>query len=79
MCHRIYYFLCQYKLINTDHFGFRSNPSTEQALLNLIETIKKSLNNDEIVCGVFVDLQKVFDTANHKVMVEKLSHYRIRS
>ena len=56
----MYSFLCKYKLINTNQFGFRSNRSTEHALISLIETIKKSLDNDEIVCGVFIDFTKGF-------------------
>ena len=79
MYHRIYSFLCKYKLINTNQFGFRSNHSTEHALISLIETIKKFLDNDEIVCGVFIDLQKAFDTVNHEILLEKLNHYGIRS
>ena len=35
--HRIYYFLCKYKLINTNQFGFRSNLSTEHAFISLID------------------------------------------
>ena len=50
MYHRIYSFLCKYELINTNEFGFRSNHSTERTLISLIETIKKSLHNDEIAC-----------------------------
>ena len=37
--HRIYFFLCKCKLINTNQFGFRSNHSIENALISLIETI----------------------------------------
>ena len=58
MYYSIYSFLCKYKLINTNQFGFRSNHSIEHTLISLIETINKSLDNDEIVCGVFIDLQK---------------------
>ena len=29
-------------------------------------------------CGLFVDLQKAFDTVNHKIIHGKLSHYGIR-
>ena len=79
MYHRIYSFLCKYQLIHTNQFGFCSNHSTEHALISLIETIKKYLDNDEIVCVVFIDLQKPFDTIHHKILLEKLNHYGIRS
>ena len=61
MYYRIYSFLCKYKLINMNQFGSCSNHSTEHALISLIETIKKYLDNDEIVYGVFIDLQKAFE------------------
>ena len=79
MYHRIYSFLCKYKLININQFGFRSNHSTEHALISLLKTIKKSLDDNEIVCGIFIDLQKAFDTVNHEILLEKLNHYGIRS
>ena len=39
MYQRIYSFLCKYKLITTNQFGFGSNHSTEHTLFTLIETI----------------------------------------
>ena len=45
----------------------------------LIETIKKYLDDGKIVCGVFVDLQKAFDTVNDEILLQKLKHYGIRS
>ena len=77
MYNRIYSFLCKHKLINTTQFGFRSKHSTEHAFISLIETIKKYLDHGKIVCGVFIDLQKTFDTVNHEILLEKLKHYGI--
>ena len=41
----------------------------EHALISLIETIKKYLDDGKIVCGVFIDLQKAFDTVNHEILL----------
>ena len=79
MYNRIYSFLCKHKLVSTNQFGFRSKYSREHALISLIETIKKYLDNGEIVCGVYIDLQKAFHTVNHVTILEKLKHYGIRS
>ena len=37
----------------------------------------KALDNGNFVCGIFVDLQKAFDTVDHGIKLSKLCHYRI--
>ena len=59
-------------------FGFRSNYSTNHALISLTENLKKYLDSSHFVAGVFVDLEKAFDTVNHKILCEKLSYYDFR-
>ena len=40
--------------------------------------IRNSLDNGNFACGVFIDLQKAFDTVNHDILLSKLNHYGIR-
>ena len=43
-------------------------------LINTTENIRKALDNENIGCGVFADLQKAFDTIDHQILLAKLSH-----
>ena len=47
-------------------------------LINTTENIRKSLDDGNIGCGFFVDLQKGFDTVDHQIPLAKLNHYGIR-
>ena len=47
--------------------------------LVFILLLLKIWNNDEIVFGEFIALQKAFDTANHEALLVKLNHNGIRS
>ena len=42
-----------------------------------MENIRKNLDEGNIGCGIFVDLQKAFDTAEHDILLSKLEHYDI--
>ena len=75
---RVCAFLTKCKMLFKKQFGFRNNTFTSHALVSLIDPIKKHLDNDYFVCGVFIDLQKTFDTVNHEILLIKLDFYGIR-
>ena len=46
-------------------------------LINLAESIRQSLDEDSIGCGIFVDFQMAFNTVDHKILLHKLEYYGI--
>ena len=75
---RLCKFLDIYKILYPLQFGFRENHATTQALMSLTETIKHSVDSGKFDCGIFLDLQKAFDTVNHGILLTKLERYGIR-
>ena len=75
---RVYSFLEEFKCIYSLQFGFRKKHSTNHALIQITETIRQALDDKKLACGIFVDLQKAFDTVNHDILIAKLDHYGIR-
>ena len=48
------------------------------ALVSLTENIRKNLEEGNIGCSIFVDLQKAFDTVKY-ILLLKLQHYGIHA
>ena len=75
---RVYEFFEKYNCLYDLQFGFRSKHSTVHALINVTECVRSALDEGKYACGIFVDLQKAFNTVNHNILLDKLSHYGIR-
>ena len=75
---RLFRYLERLCILHELQFGFREKFSTSHALISLIEHLKKSLDEGEFGCGIFIDLRKAFDTVNHSILLQKLEYYGIR-
>ena len=75
---RLTKFLDKYNVLYQNQFGFGQRHSTHHALIASVDKITKSLDNGDIVIGVFLDLKKAFDTVNNKILLKRLYHYGIR-
>ena len=78
MYNRMYKFFSANNPIYPFRFGLRQKYSTVHALISLTENIRKNLDKGNIACGIFVNLQKAFDTVEHDILLSKLEHYGIR-
>ena len=75
---RLKEFITKNNILHGNQFGFRSGLSTCMALLQLVDELTGSLDDNKISLGVFIDLAKAFDTIDHNILLEKLMNYGIR-
>ena len=72
MHNRLMKFLTGQKILYLKLFGSRKNFSTAQTIINLIDSIKNAFDKNKLVCRIFIDVKKAFDTVDHEILLKKL-------
>jgi hypothetical protein len=75
---RLVHYLESNKYLANNQFEFRANKSTEDAVLLLTSKISYHLDKGRKCAGVFLDLQKAFDSVSISVLLSRLHNVGIR-
>ncbi|XP_029938415.1 uncharacterized protein LOC115381268 [Salarias fasciatus] len=67
-------FLMINNILERHQSGFRVNHSTETALLKILNDIRWNLDNKKLTVMVLLDLSAAFDTVDHHILINRLSH-----
>ena len=65
-------------VLSENQFGFRKYRSTCLALNTLVDRFHDTIEKNELMIGLFIDLSRAFDTMSHEILLRKLNFYGIR-
>ena len=78
LCKRLVKCLEVNKILFAFQFGFRRQHSTTVALIEFTDNIRNIFDEGNYAISIFIGLTKVFDTAEHDILLDKLDRYGIR-
>ena len=70
-------FLSDNQLFSIEQFGYRPCHSTELAALRLVDHLTNEMDNFNVPINIYIDLSIAFDSLNHSILLNKLTHYGI--
>ena len=73
--HQVHHFLNEHELLSPFQCVFRKKHSNETAAIAFSDFVRKGMDQGLLTGAVFIDLRKAFDSADHKLLVNKLETY----
>jgi hypothetical protein len=75
---RLLSFLKNHSIISNKQHGFCKGKSTHTAVAEFTKRVYKSLDEKEIIIGLFLDLSKAFALVDHVILLRKMARLRIQ-
>ena len=69
---RLYKYLIENDMWYSKQFGFHSGYSIDHSVVQLVDQITESFENDKYILDVFIDLSKAFNTVDHPILLKKI-------
>lgn len=66
------------QILSVNQHGFRRGLNTTTAIAKLVEEITKIWEGKKSATGLFLDLQKAFDTVNWDTLISKFKKYKVQ-
>jgi hypothetical protein len=75
---RLFSFCISHSIIYKRQYSFIPKLNTTLAAVDAINYVTNSLDSGNFTLGLFLDIQKAFDSIDHKILLRKLYAYGIR-
>ena len=74
---QLHQYLVQHNVLCSNPWGFRSLHSTALALIDCTDNWKLNIDKGKLNSTILLDIKKAFDTIDHDILLQKLSHYGV--